>query len=266
MPVESGGVHDSDRDDDANDSDNEAVAAQGAQAQLLRAQPLPVQPHPAAPAAPVLLPGLQDEEAAVGDGPKDDPSPEEDILGAEGEYPRLPKKHQSEHAIWRERGRDEPKPCLFGGARHIKKSEEWKRLVISDKERGWKSCVSKNFRVVQNHEPNTCRHLYHAGPHVSMVFDVTQQNSPETGDKTIKTICFLTQQVNSSADLRGCVVGTHYTSLDINHSKGKAVRGIFWHGGLEGFRKPQKGILKTFLLILLSLFYLHCSTLSPVCG
>jgi hypothetical protein len=64
-----------------------------------------------------------------------------------------------------------------------------------------------------------------------MVIDITQQNSPDSGDKTIKTICFLTNQVNVSTDLRGCIVGSHYTSLDINHSKSKAVRGLFWHGG-----------------------------------
>jgi hypothetical protein len=66
---------------------------------------------------------------------------------------------------------------------------------------------------------------------MSMVFDITQQNSPEAGDKTIKGVCFLVQQVNASSDLRGCIMGTHYTSLDINHTKGKAVRGLFYHGG-----------------------------------
>jgi hypothetical protein len=183
-----------------------------------------------------------EEEAAASSGPLDDPRPMYDILGADGEYPLLPQGHQWAHQLVTDTGKDPLKDCLFGGARHTKTSDEWKRLVISDTEREWKSCISANFRVVGNHEPNTCRHLYHSGPHVSMVFDVTQQISPESGDKTIKTICFLTQQVNSSADLRGCIVGTHYTSLDINHSKGKAVRGIFWHGGHKGGHKPKQGV------------------------
>jgi hypothetical protein len=68
------------------------------------------------------------------------------------------------------------------------------------------------------------------------------------GDKTIKTICFLTQQVNVSSDLSGCIVGTHYTSLDINHSKGKAVRGLFWHGGHhpKGDANPKPSTAKAY--------------------
>jgi len=166
-------------------------------------------------------------EAAAATGPVDDSFPSPNIKGSDGQYPLLP----PEHFIRIPKEGFEPVPCRFGGVRHITGSDEWKRLEISNQERKWKSCVSANFRVVENDEPNTTRHLYHAGPHVSMVFDITQQNTPEAGDKTIKTICFLTQQVNSSMDLRGCIVGTHFTSLDINHAKGKAVRGLFWHGG-----------------------------------
>ena len=105
-------------------------------------------------------------------------SADDDIMGADGEYPSLPDEHQiSYHA----ESFDAQRPCLFGGAKHVADSEEWKRLEISAQERAWKSCVSPNFRVVENNEPNTCRHLYHAGPHVSMVFDITQQNTPEAG-------------------------------------------------------------------------------------
>jgi hypothetical protein len=103
---------------------------------------------------------------------------EDEIRGADGEYPSLPAEHQISYNC---ESFDAPRPCLFGGAKHVADSEEWKRLEISAQERAWKSCVSPNFRVVKNHEPNTCRHLYHAGPHVSMVFDITQQNTPEAG-------------------------------------------------------------------------------------
>jgi hypothetical protein len=103
---------------------------------------------------------------------------EDEIRGADGEYPSLPAEHQ---ICYNSQSFDAPRPCSFGGAKHVAGSEEWKRLEISAQERAWKSCVSPNFRVVKNNEPNTCRHLYHAGPHVSMVFDITQQNTPEAG-------------------------------------------------------------------------------------
>lgn len=124
----------------------------------------------------------------------------------------------------------EERLCDWGGARYIKDSEEWKRLTVPACERDWKCSMSANFRVVKNSAPNVTRHLHHSGPHMSMVFDITQQTSPEAGDKTIKGICFLVQQVNASPDLRGCILETHYTTLDINHAKGKAVRGLFFHG------------------------------------
>jgi hypothetical protein len=173
-----------------------------------------------------------DNEDDEGDGAaaealQDDALPEYDIKGADGEYPVLPVGHQPDYPS--EAG-VESHQCYWGGARHIKGSEEWTRLSIPPCERRWKCSMSANFRVVKNSAPNTTRHLHHAGPHMSMVFDITQQNSPETGDKTIKSLCFLVQQVNASPDLRGCIVGTHYTSLDINHAKGKSVRGLFYHG------------------------------------
>jgi hypothetical protein len=163
------------------------------------------------------------------------------IQGGDGEYPRLPAEH---HAQYQEEGNNpRTQDCYWGGARHIEGSEEWQRLKVAPIEFTWKSSMSANFRVVENHACNTARHFYHAGPHMSMVFDISQQNSPDTGDKTIKTICFMAQLVNTSPDLRGCIMKTHFTALDINTSKGKGVRGLYWHGGREtGGANPARTV------------------------
>ena len=98
-------------------------------------------------------------EAAAAARLMDDEKPVEEIVGAEGEYPLLPKEHQY---LYSGIGH-EPKECHFGGVRNVEDSEEWQRLIISAAERKWKSCISANFRVVENHALSTCRHLYHAG-------------------------------------------------------------------------------------------------------
>ena len=98
-------------------------------------------------------------EAAAAAKIIDDEKHDPDIRGAEGEYPWLPDEHQ-----WLERPEgSDVKECDFGGVEDTETSEEWKRLIISAKERTWKSCISANFRVVDNRAPSTCRHLFHAG-------------------------------------------------------------------------------------------------------
>jgi hypothetical protein len=111
-------------------------------------------------------------------------------------------------------------------------------VAVPIEELGWNAGFSPSFRVVENHVPNTTPHLFHAGPHLSMTFDITNQNTPDDGDADMRTLLFLANMVNSSSDLSSCIVKTPYTELDINPSKGKGgVRGLFYHGG----RKPNRG-------------------------
>jgi hypothetical protein len=166
-------------------------------------------------------------------GQIDDVLPEVDIKGADGEYPTLPPGHQPRFIT---AGSDFPS-CYWGGVRWTQTDEAWKRLLVPVEELEWNAGFSASFRVVENHVPNTTAHLFHAGPHLSMTFDITQQNNPDEGDEIMRILLFLTHMVNSSSDLRSCIVKTPYTELDINPSKGKGVRGLFYHGG----RKQNKG-------------------------
>ena len=165
----------------------------------------------------------------------DDMRPEEDIKGADGEYALFPKGHQP---IFHEPG-EHPALLCFGGRRWTRSSKAWQRLKIDDQELHMKASKEKYFRVAPPHEQNTTRHFHHSGPHLSMVFDITEQNTPDSGDETLKILTFLTHMVNQSTDLRGCMVTTHQTDLDIAPGKGKAVCGLFYHGG---HRKGSGGI------------------------
>jgi hypothetical protein len=165
----------------------------------------------------------------------DDMRPEEDIKGADGEYALFPKGHQP---IFHEPG-EHPALLCFGGRRWTRSSKAWQRLKIDDQELRMKASKEKYFRVAPPHEQNTTRHFHHSGPHLSMVFDITEQNTPDSGDETLKILTFLTHMVNQSTDLRGCMVTTHQTDLDIAPGKGKAVCGLFYHGG---HRKGSGGI------------------------
>jgi len=153
-----------------------------------------------------------------------DPPVEDDIKGRNGEYPLLPHGHQPTYSAV---DVAESRLC-YGGRRYISTSKEWQRLIIPEEEMAWKSIYSKMLRVIPNHRPNVTRHLYHTGPHLSMTFDITEQNTPDAGDDTMKILIFLVHMVNVSQDLRGSIIKTHQTELDIHQKK---VRGVFWHGG-----------------------------------
>jgi hypothetical protein len=155
-----------------------------------------------------------------------DPPVEDDIKGRDGEYPLLPRGHQAEY-FSSGHGIDHTEVC-YGGRRYINTSTQWQRLIIPAQEMAWKSIYSKMLRVIPNHLPNVTRHLHHTGPHLSMTFDITEQNTPDAGDDTMKILIFLVYMVNVSQDLRGSILKTHYTTLDINQKK---VRGVFWNGG-----------------------------------
>jgi hypothetical protein len=165
----------------------------------------------------------------------DDMRPEEDIKGADGEYALFPKGHQP---IFHEPG-EHPALLCFGGRRWTRSSKAWQRLKIDEKELCMKASKEKYFRVAPPHTQNTTRHFHHAGPHLCMVFDITEQNTPDSGEETLKILCFLVHMVNQCTDLRGCIVKTHYTDLDIAPGKGKAVCGLFYHGG---HRKGSGGV------------------------
>jgi hypothetical protein len=108
----------------------------------------------------------EDEGEAGANQAVDDKNHEDDVRGRQGHYPHLPPGHQPEAEIV---PGSEPVMCDWGGVRHVKGSEEWKRLTIPACELDWKCSMSANFRVVQNSAPNVTRHLFHSGPHMSMV-------------------------------------------------------------------------------------------------
>ncbi|KAJ1468616.1 hypothetical protein T484DRAFT_3629631 [Baffinella frigidus] len=179
-----------------------------------------------------------DANADDADGKKalvDDPLPEDDIKGADGQYALFPEGHQPRFHL---EGSAEKLLC-FGGRRWTRSSKAWQRLKIDEKELCMKASKEKYFRVAPPHTQNTTRHFHHAGPHLCMVFDITEQSTPDAGDLTLKILCFLVHMVNQAMNLRGCLTKTHYTDLDIAPGKGKAVCGLFYHGG---HRKGRGGI------------------------
>jgi hypothetical protein len=196
---------------------------------------------PPVPKNPVGRPKKNVEEADIPrareEEPKkvDDQRPEHDIKGAEGEYALFPEGHQP---IYQEPG-EAPALANFGGRRWTRSSEAWQRLKIDKQELYMKASKEKYFRVAPPETQNTTRHFHHAGPHLCMVFDITEQGSLDSGDSTMKILLFLTHMVNQSTDLRGCIATTHYTDLDISPGKSQAVCGLFYHGG---HRKGSGGV------------------------
>ncbi|KAJ1466780.1 hypothetical protein T484DRAFT_1860663, partial [Baffinella frigidus] len=119
-------------------------------------------------------------------GVVDDPHPEEDIRGADGEYALFPPGHQPR---FHHQNEQETLLC-FGGRPWTRSSKAWQRLKIHEQELGMKASKEKYFRVAPSSEQNTTRHFHHA-------------------------------------------------DLDISPGKGKAVCGLFFHGG---HRKGSGGV------------------------